>query len=106
LLLPGALLLAGSSAAHCPSTISSVGVAIARIKGKKCGFLSSGHRWGKYGSCKPKSYLKASGTYSWAFALKLKFAKGSYWVWDHPVDSSGAATANPAGGHVVLKAKG
>jgi uncharacterized delta-60 repeat protein len=106
LLLPEGLLLAGSSAAHCPSTVKSVGVAIARVKGKECGFLSTRHRWGNYGSCTPKAYLPASGTYSWAFALKLKFARGTYWLWERAVDNKGIATANTASSHVTLRAAG
>jgi plastocyanin len=106
LLLGDGLLMAGSSAAHCPSAVKSVGIAIARVKGHKCSFLSAHHRWGKYGGCKPRPYLRASGTYSWAFALVLKFVKGTYWVWERAVDSAGVATPNTPGRHVTLRARG
>ena len=106
LLLPEGLLLTGSSAAHCPSTVTSVGVAIARSKRKRCSFLSSRGRWGKYGSCVPTSYLPASGTYGWAFALKRRFSTGTYWVWEHALDNAGVATRNTAAKHVTFKVKG
>ena len=87
------LLLAGSAAAHCPSRISSVTVAIARFARSKCSFLSARHHWGKYGGCTPTTFLTASGAYSWAFGLRLNLAKGTYWVWprardDHNLNSS------------------
>jgi uncharacterized delta-60 repeat protein len=103
LMLSEGLLVTGSSAAHCPSTVKSVGVAIARLKGKKCSFLSAHHRWGRYAGCKPTVYLPASGTYSWALSLKLKLAPGSYSVWAHAIDSESVAGAATAGTHSKLR---
>jgi hypothetical protein len=106
LLLSRGLELAGTSAAHCPSSVTSVGIAIARVKQKKCSFLSGRHRWGKYGSCTPTAYLPASGTYSWAVALKRTFARGRYWVWEHAIDNAGVATANTAAKHITFTLRG
>jgi uncharacterized delta-60 repeat protein len=106
LLVGDGLVMAGSSAAQCPKAVKSVGIAIARVRGGRCSFLSTGHRWGRYGGCKPKSYLPASGTYSWAFALVLKFVKGAYWAWERAVDSGGVATPNTPGQHITLRARG
>lgn len=103
LVLSEGLLVTGSSAAHCPSTVKSVGVAIARLKGKKCSFLSAHHRWGRYGACKPTVYLPASGTYSWALSLKLKLKAGRYSVWGRAIDSKSVTGTATAGKHIKLR---
>jgi subtilase family serine protease len=97
------LLLTGISEAHCPKYIARVGIAIARVKNHKCSFLSAKHRWGKYGSCRPRSYLRAIGGNSWAFFLKLKLAPGIYHLWEHAVDNKGVATRNRATKFVWFK---
>ena len=90
---PHGLLLAGTAAADCPSQVHSVAIAVARVTGKKCSFLSSHHRWGKRGSCTPTTYLPATGTYSWGFAVKLKLGRGTYRVWPRATDDHGVSTA-------------
>jgi hypothetical protein len=83
--------------------VRSVSVAIARTKRKKCSFLSTRHRWGKYGQCTPRTYLPASGTYAWGFGLELRFLPATYWVWKRATDSNGVSTRSDRTGHLALK---
>jgi uncharacterized delta-60 repeat protein len=103
ILAPQGLLIAGTAAAHCPTLVHSVSIAIARIKRRQCSFLLANHRWGRYGNCEPKAYLAATGTYSWGFGLRLKFAPATYWVWPRATDTRRVSTANNAGVHTTLK---
>jgi uncharacterized delta-60 repeat protein len=97
------LIIAGTAAAHCPSVVRSVSVAIARTKRKKCSFLSTRHRWGNYGQCTPRTYLPASGTYAWGFGLQLRFLPATYWVWKRATDSNGVSTRSDRTDHLALK---
>ena len=103
LISPRGLIIAGTAAAHCPSQVQTVKVAVARVKKKKCSFLSASHRWGKYGSCTPTTFVAASGTYSWGLGLKRKFARGTYWLWPRVTDDHAVSTATAASGHTALK---
>jgi uncharacterized delta-60 repeat protein len=97
------LIIAGGAAAHCPNTVRSVSVAIARTRHKKCSFLSIRHRWGKFGRCTPTTYLPASGTYAWGLGLQLKFVPATYWVWRRATDNTGMSTLSNPAGHIALK---
>jgi uncharacterized delta-60 repeat protein len=97
------LIIAGTAAAHCPRIVQSVSLAIARTTGKKCSFLTSRHRWSKDGSCNPKTYLAASGTYSWGFGLRLKLIPATYWIWARATDDQAVSTNNTVGDHTALR---
>lgn len=97
------LIIAGTAAAHCPRVVQSVSLAVARRNGKKCSFLSRGRHWSKDVSCRPETYLAASGTYSWGFGLQLKLHPGTYWIWVRATDDQASSTKNAAGNHTTLK---
>ncbi len=105
--------LSGNATAHCPDHITFVGVAIAKtvlktVKGRhklECRFLTARHRFTKLGSCTPRDYLKAKGGAKWSYRLKLKFAKGVYYLWEHAIDNKRLATHNVVAKHVFIRIK-
>jgi hypothetical protein len=101
------LRLAGIAEAHCPRSITRVGVSIARvthIAGRSvCSFLTASHRWTPPGSCTPRDYLTARGTATWTFALALRLRAGVYHLWERAVDSRRVATHNTSNKYVFFR---
>jgi hypothetical protein len=103
--------LSGFATAHCPDHITFVGISIAKTVLKKvghkvkleCRFLTRSHHFSALGSCTPRDYLRAKGAFRWSYSLKLKFAPGVYYLWEHAIDNKRLATKNVIGKHVFIR---
>lgn len=101
----GEIKLRGIAEPHCGERITTVGIAIAAVHGKRCSFLKPNHRFGKPGSCAPRDYLRAKGTAQWSFLLKQRLPRGVYYLWEHAVDSKGHTTRNTPRKHVFFRVR-
>jgi hypothetical protein len=71
------------------SRVANVSVAVAKVSGKKCRFLSSLRKFVKARSCRKPVFLKAKGTSAWTYKLKTKLGTGRYIVMARSTDTSG-----------------
>ena len=69
--------------------VANVAVAVAKVSGKKCRFVSSLRKLVKARSCRKPVFLKAKGTSKWSYALKTKLGKGRYVVFTRATDTAG-----------------
>lgn len=69
--------------------VANVTVAVAKVSGKKCRFLSSLRKFAKARSCRKPVYLRAKGTTKWRYALKTRLGKGRYLVMARATDTAG-----------------
>jgi hypothetical protein len=81
--------LSGRAADKGCSRVARVSVAVAKVSGKKCRFLSSLRKFSKARSCRKPLYLTARGTTNWSYSLKTKLGKGRYLVMARSTDTSG-----------------
>jgi zinc carboxypeptidase len=71
-------------------SLARVLVAVARVSGGHCRFLTAKGKLGKTRSCARPQYLPATGLASWKFQLAAQgLAAGAYQAWTRSVDSSG-----------------
>ena len=72
------------------SGIARVQVAVGRVSGKRCRFVTAKGRFGKSRACAKPSFLKVKGTFDWALAIKrARLSKGRYVVIARVVDAAG-----------------
>ncbi len=69
---------------------ASVRVAVARVSGKNCRFLTASGRLGKARRCSKPVYLKASGKGRFKLVRSARLPRGRYLVLSVAVDKSGA----------------
>ena len=69
--------------------VANVAVAVAKVSGKKCRFLSSLKRFTEPRSCKKPLYLSAKGATKWSYSVKTKLGKGRYVVMARATDTAG-----------------
>jgi hypothetical protein len=69
--------------------VANVAVAVAKVQGKKCRFLSSLKRFTPARSCRKPVFLTAKGTTRWSYALKTRLGKGRYLVMARATDTAG-----------------
>ncbi|MDQ1703155.1 MAG: hypothetical protein QOF57_2407 [Frankiaceae bacterium] len=69
--------------------VVGVTVSVARASGKRCRFLRPDGSFGAPVSCLRTTYLPASGTSSWTFDARGRFARGGYKVFVRGVDAAG-----------------
>jgi pseudomonalisin len=90
------LLLAGSASdrgcgANGAGKVKRVGVAVARLAGKRCRFLALRSGFSKPRSCKSAGYLVARGTTKWKLSLRRRLPAGTYRAYARASDASGNA---------------
>ena len=73
----------------CPGSVSRVLVAVAKVQGKRCRFVSPAGRLGKARSCSKPSYLPAAGTDRWSLRLKARLPRGRYRAQPRAIDAAG-----------------
>jgi hypothetical protein len=69
--------------------VAGVSIAVAKVSGKKCRFLSSFKRFEKARSCRKPLFLAAKGTAKWTYSVKAKVAKGRYIAMVRATDTAG-----------------
>jgi hypothetical protein len=86
----GALTLRGrASERGCEGgRVTRVEVAVARVSGKRCRFLSRTGKAGPATSCARRRYLRARGTSRWSLQI-AKPARGRYRLWARAIDRAG-----------------
>ncbi|HET9073293.1 MAG TPA: S53 family peptidase [Solirubrobacteraceae bacterium] len=91
--------VSGAAQARCPGRVVRVGVAVARVRRvgprTECAFLTPRHRFGAFGSCRPRDYLTARGTARWTFRAAARLTSGTVRIWAHAVDDRGRITHAP-----------
>ncbi len=94
----------GVSSNHgCTGRIRSVGIAFAKVSGKRCRFLNGKGRFGRATSCTPKDFLRAKGTTRWTFTRRTRFGKGVYKLWAHATNTHGLTTRNTKRKFIFLR---
>jgi hypothetical protein len=73
-------------------TITKVEVAVARLRGKRCAFLSARGRAARAAACTKPRWLRAKGTNAWKLAVRGRLARGSYAFYVRGFDRSGNVT--------------
>jgi hypothetical protein len=67
-----------------------VEVAIVRKRRGRCSELLANGHFGKYARCrKPRSFLPATGTTRWSYALRQRLPLGYYVVYARAIDNAG-----------------
>jgi hypothetical protein len=84
------LLLHGRATDHgCNGTVERVLVAVARLQGKRCRFLSSRGKLGRARACTKPRYLLAYGAEDFALGVHGRLPRGRYTVTVRAVDGAG-----------------
>ena len=73
----------------CPGRVSRVLVAVAKVNGKRCRFVSPAGRLGKSRSCSKPRYLPAAGTDRWSLRLRARLPRGRYRAQPRAIDAAG-----------------
>jgi hypothetical protein len=66
-----------------------VEVAVAKLSGKRCRFLTAKGKAGKARACGKPVFLKARGTAKWTLKIARRPAAGRYEVFARAVDAAG-----------------
>ncbi len=82
----------GKAGQPVTGTITKVEVAVARLAGKKCAFLSKRAKAGKKRSCKKPVWQKAKGTNKWNLSMRGRLPRGTYVFFVRGFDKSGNVT--------------
>jgi hypothetical protein len=69
--------------------VANVSLAVAKVSGKKCRFLSSLKKFTPARSCRKPLFVNVKGTAKWSYALKAKLGKGRYLVMARATDTAG-----------------
>jgi hypothetical protein len=81
--------LAGRARDRGCGRVARVAVAIGRVAGRRCSYLSSLKRFEKPRSCKEPFFLTAKGTAKWSFTSKTTARRGRYVVQVRATDAAG-----------------
>jgi subtilase family serine protease len=76
--------------------VKRVRVAVARLVGKRCRFLTAKKGFTKTRSCAKRVYLTAHGTSRWSYTRRTRLPKGTYRAYVRGTDSVGNGPRNPA----------
>jgi len=83
------LKLRGTARDNGCGRVSRVQVAVAKVQGKRCRFVTARGRLGKARSCAKPSYLNAKGTDRWTLRLAAKLPRGRYRATPRGIDTAG-----------------
>jgi hypothetical protein len=81
--------LSGRASDRGCGRVANVSVAVAKVSGKKCRFLSATKKFVKARSCRKPIFLPTKGTTKWSYSAKAKLGKGRYVVMTRATDTAG-----------------